>query len=234
MSKLNTLSLLLIIGGEIILVLIFMLVLWPFAIVKPATFFLDMGITMFIFALLCLCMFDLTGSVERVARRTGGMGLRWKGAMLYSLLAAGAVVTSFLMPDVPFRWWILIHLVLLFVLGIFFLLGATVNKGINDYEERNEARKSGLNDLSTIVSLLEVECRMKSKHELVRSVEQIKEELRFVTPSTNAAALNLEGRLASNLQRVAEQVRLGIQDEKTMASTLSECLTIIEMRKKTY
>lgn len=230
-SSHKTIGILLVLGGLGVIVAVFFLLLDD--IQSRDIFYLNLIVSCLVYVLLVLRSNDIFGTVEQVAESGSGFGLKWRGLSLYAPLAVLAVALSFLL-HLGFALWLIVQIVLLLMFLGYQFIGAVASSNVNMAIEVVEERKTSLNETKSRVDALEMACRMKGQMSYIESIESVKEHLRYVTPSVNPSALELEDKLKSRIEKMTSQIELGVYNQELAQQDFKECLVIIEMRKKLY
>lgn len=231
MKKLQYLSLLFLLGGIGIIVAIFFLFLQEYQ--EPNLFYLNLIATCLVFAVNFVCGFDIFGTVENVAKVSSGYGLKWYGIWLYTPLAITLIICS-ICYEIGFNICLIGHLILLFILLGFFFLATVVHNNTNDVASKINARKAGLRDISLQADLLEIQCKLKSSMDYMDGINDIKEQIRYITASDNPLAIELETQIASKIRLLTSQIEHSSQTSDKIKAGFAECMSLIELRKKQY
>lgn len=228
MKKLQYFSLLFLLGGIGIIVAIFFLLLQKYQ--EPNLFYLNLIATCLVFAVNFICVFDIFGTVEDVAKVSSGYGLKWYGIWLYTPLAITLIICS-ICYEIGFNICLIVHLILLFILFGFFFLATVVHNNTNDVASKINARKAGLR---VQVDLLEIQCKLKSNMDYMDGINDIKEQIRYITASDNPLAIELETQIASKIRSLTSQIEHSSQTSDKIKAGFAECMSLIELRKKQY
>lgn len=230
-NKLGLLSVLFLLAGLGIIIAAFFLFLRNLQ--EENLFYLNMVATCFVFVTIFFRAFDIFGTASKVAASGSAYGLRWYGIRFYTPLALFLIILSILLKW-PFNPCLIGHLILLFILLMFFFLGAIAKKSVNESMEKIEARKNGLKKLSEQISYLEMQNQIHTNGAYQQDINLLKEGIRYITASNNPSAINLENKLFEKLRLITQQMEQASQPDDVIHSEFKECLTLIELRKKQY
>lgn len=179
-------------------------------------------------------LFPLIDRDNAAHREVGMMGIHFTVLRIYCL-AALCVMIGGIVCDVPFRYQLMGQLLLLLLL----LLGrvATLHSGekVERIYEKEQRIMEGKLSLQRIMDDLmeEVAGAKELAPEVVRSLQAVHEALRFLTPSADAEATELDFRFA----RTAQSIGVLLRDPKLNGSRIAdevERLTRILSKRKKY
>lgn len=195
-------------------------------------FYLNLVAACMVYLISFFTMFDVVGTVDEVGRRASGLGLRWMSDGLYLLFAIALIVVS-IIYELPFKVCLIIHIALL--LGYLFMVFVSSKIGTmtSSFEEKEKERKSGMDQIKASLTGLKLKCRMSSDQACLSMLDKIREELRFVSPSNDAAARMIEDQILGVLSLVDTMLASSGNEDKIKAE-LDKCLSLIDMRKKEY
>ena len=196
-------------------------------------FYLNMVATCLVYAVVFLRATDIFGSVDKVAQASSGYGLLWTGVWIYAPLAIGLIVCS-IVYGLDFKICLIGHLVLLFILLLFFFLGSVVKNNVNQVIGNIEARKVGLKEIATQIDMLEMHSKLSKGASYQEPIDKLKEGVRFITASDKPAAVALEGKLLEKIRLISSQIEHNSQPADVINAEFEECMSIIELRKNQY
>lgn len=196
-------------------------------------FYLNMIATCVVFSIVFLRAFDLSGSVDKVGKSGAGLGLKWSGVAFYTPLALALIICSIVL-GLSFKFCLIGHLLLLFILLIFFFLGSLAKNNANEVIGNIEARKSGLKEIASQIDLLEMYSKLGNGPSCQEAIDKLREEIRFITASDNPVAMSLENKLLERIRLISSQLEHSSQSADVLNAEFKECMSIIELRKKQY
>lgn len=119
------------------------------------------------------------------------------------------------------------------LLGLY--IAAIVNNNVERAGQRVERRGSCLQQINQQLRVLEVKCQQASTPQYLEQVSQLREAMKYVTPSDNALARDLEAQLYDQLSLVRSRLEQDWGDaQDTIAERLRNCLELAQQRKKQY
>ena len=197
-------------------------------------FYLNLVVTCLAYGALFLRSFDLLGSIERVGRSSASYGIWWATTRIYLLLSLGYVICSIYF-EWSFKWCLVVQIVFFFLMLLGLYIGAIVNSNVERAGQRVERRGSCLQQINQQLRILEVKCQQVGTPQYLEQLSQLKEEMKYVTPSEDALARDLEAQLYDQLRLVGSHLEQGWEDaQDTIAERLRNCLELIQLRKKRY
>lgn len=224
-------SSLFLVGGIGIIIAIFFLFLKDCQ--EEKLFYLNLVVSCLIYSVIFIRSFDIFGTVEQVAASSSGYGIKWYGVWFYTPIAIALVIASIIL-EWQFDYCLIGHLILLFILFMFFFLGSITKKNVNEVMGNIEARKSGLKDIANQLSLLEMNCKMSNGTEYLDSVNSLREAVRYITASDSQMAKTLEEKLSLKIQLIASQVEHSSQPADVINAEFKDCMSLVELRKNQY
>lgn len=196
-------------------------------------FYLNLVASCIIYIFIFFRSFDIFGTVGQVGSSGSGYGIKWYGLWFYTPIAV-ALVTASIILEWQFNFCLIGHLILLFFLFMFFFLGRITKKNVNEVIGNIESRKSGLNDIATQISLLEMNCKMGESSAYLENVNSLREAVRFITASDSPMARTLEKKISTKIQLIATQVEHSSQPNDVIKAEFKECMSLVELRKNQY
>lgn len=223
-------SALFLLGGAALIIAVFLLFLKD--VQAADLLYLNMTACCLAYIITFVSAFDLLGPVDKVKKGAPGYGLRWAATWMYLISVTATVVLS-IPIGLGFNLYLILHIVYLFFFLLTTAMSVAIAHTVNAREAKEEARKSGLKEIQARVSMLEAECAMNAAH-LSPKVEEIKEEMRYVTASDSPAAGALEAKLIRQIALVTVKLESPTTDSAAVEQGLDACLKLIELRKKQY
>lgn len=196
-------------------------------------FYLNTVATCLVCTIVFLRVFDILGPVDKVAGSGSGYGLKWYGVWFYTPIALALIVCSIVF-GLSFDFCLIGHLVLLFILLLFFFLGSLVKNNVNEVIGNIEARKSGLKEIAAQIDLLEMQSKLSKGASYQEAIDKLRENVRFITASDKSAAVAFENKLIEKIRLIASQIEHNSQPEEVIRAEFEECMSIIALRKNQY
>ncbi len=186
-----------------------------------------------VYLLIYSMLFNLFGLVSaRDESSTVGVGAMMYGAVLYSVVALGLVVCSY-----TIIWDIWLYSILqacdLFVLLIFVVISSLSIRNVTQNMNQVQGRKSSLNGIMAQLDNLYMDVKTtQSKSRRVQIVEQIKEQVRFITYSNSPEAMAIELQISNIINDMTFIPCASSDDDKQWGKAVNKCLALIELRKQ--
>lgn len=194
-------------------------------------FYLSLIASCIVYLLVILRATDIFASVGAVARKGSGYGFFWTGMWIYVPLAVVTIIVT-LIGIMGFNLALMVHLILLFGLLGMFLLGYLTQGNVNSVMQAIDARNSGLKNINSQLSLLEIALKTHSRDNFTETLEEIQDGVRMITASDNPAAIDLEGCLYSKLMLMTDNVNGSVTEDEVLRKDFEECMALISLRKK--
>lgn len=196
-------------------------------------FYLNLVVSNLVYGVIFLRATDIFGTLGKVSESGSGFGLKWYAVWTYVPLAVILIVLSIII-EWPFKFCLVGHLILLFLLLLQFFLGSLAKSNVNESKEKVEARKSGLREINSRLALLEIACQTGKGVMFMDNVSDLKDSIRFVTASDDVLARSLEDRIISTITLITNQIECSSQSAEVIKTEFDECIHLIELRKKQY
>ncbi len=196
-------------------------------------FYLNLVAACLVYGVMFLRSADIFRTVDKVGESGSGFGLKWYAVWTYVPLAVILIVLSIIL-EWSFRFCLVGHLVLLFLLLLQFFMGTLAKSNVKESMEKVEARKSGLREISSRLAQLEIACQTSGGIVFLENVSDLKENIRFVTASDDVVARSLEDKIISMITLITSQIEHSSRSEEDIKTEFEECIHLIELRKKQY
>ncbi len=216
--------------GEAIIAVAFFWLLMPLVLVSKGLFVLNLIVSMFVFAVSFFRVGSLSGSISAYSLKDAGNGVFAYGVYVYDLAAIGTVIASFVMKmHLPLA--VVIQLVLFFILCGAYFSSIYSNENANKVLTAIENNKTGLRTIAN--QLQEIDLNISAKYDQSRPQwESLKENIGYITASTNQLAISLEGQLQEKLSGIKARLLTDDYAANNFLSDISDCNRLVESRKK--
>jgi len=153
------LSSLLLVAGLIIIIVGYYIFLYSYYTDNALErFYLSLIATCVVYLVVAFRSLDIFGAVKSVSEKSPGYGLYWAGVWIYVPLAIVVIVLT-LIRVISFKFALIAHLILLFVLFSFFLLGKisqeNTKSAMTNIENRKESSQGDIRTTFFIGSCFE-------------------------------------------------------------------------------
>ncbi len=198
-------------------------------------FWLNLVLACFIYFLNFVTIFGLLGIYLDFNHQIAGLGIRLISVRLYSLFSIALAVFCYTYP-VDFKYQLYLQLLTLFFLAIaYFLSQISTDKAISVALEQENLSKGKQEILSLISQMEMLFTKDPTKWlDFKMRIEILKEEVRYLSPSNNSFAIELDQQMVTELNKLYELLRDGGDDEKVANLHLLRCKELTKQRKKTY
>lgn len=197
---------------------------------------LNLSVSLLIYALFFMdVLIPWVDWKDKSKRSIGSIGLRWAVTWGYATLAIGTMLACNLLFDIVFSVQLILHGIFLIVL----ILGLTGTLHASDkvaaVYEREETLQAGVKDMRQCVSVLEqqmYDCpRLASS--IPEKIKQLKEELRYLSPSDNSEAAALEQQFVRMIREIGMEMNTHPDNDRILA-LLDKAEYILKNRKSIY
>jgi len=173
---------------------------------------------------------------EKSHSSVGSLGIKWIFVTIYAILAIGAMLILNTINPLGFSGQIIVQGIILFILllGIYFSVYAS-NKVHEVYNEEQQNRdriedmKKATNDVR-----LRMDQIVGMQSEVITRVKSLFDNMRFISPSNNNDAIDLETNYLNEIKAVYDCLfEIPINYEKII-ERITKCEQIYYERKKVY
>jgi len=173
---------------------------------------------------------------DKSQKQIGSLGVSWKVIWFYSFFAITAMIMCNIALSFPFLVQLIIHGVLLFFLLLGVYLSIQSSDKVKDVYIQETANRSGINEMKTAVR------RMKDRmnevadlpEEFINRINTLEENLRFISPSDNEDAHDLEHSFSQTISDITFSISNFSMNKETIESNLKKLERIYQNRKQIY
>lgn len=196
-------------------------------------FYLNLAAVSLSYILIFINAFNLTKQVSKSEHSPAGLGALIKGLSFYVVAVVFAVICSY-----AFKWSLplalVIHAILLFVLLLYVIFARVSVSNVTSAMEEIEERKSSLNIVKAQLDSLELEVKVGiNSDKYSPMIDTIREDIRYITPSSSEAAQNLEERIAVEFRTMSMVARGTDEDShRRWLAAANSVNALIKLRKQ--
>ncbi|MFM7683777.1 MAG: hypothetical protein ACKO7P_13710, partial [Bacteroidota bacterium] len=141
---------------------------------------------------------------DKAQKQIGSIGLRWFFTYLYIALAIAAMVIFNTMKPIHFINQILIHGILFFVvlLGLFLAFSSSDKVREVYFEEKQNRDRTDEMKKATKELQLKLDAMNNIPPEIISRINELQENLRYLSPSNNNEALVLESKFVEEVNKL--------------------------------
>lgn len=166
--------------------------------------------------------------------RIGSVGLRWFFTIFYSITAVGIMLTYNIYKPIDFFDQVIIHSILVFflALGLFFSISASQKvKNVFDGEDRARRILEEMKN-ETISVLRKTEQRNDMPDDIIIRIKSLSENIRFISPSNDIKAYELEKKYVNDIQDLDKMLFNAPLNIDKISEVLRKCETTYNTRKQ--
>jgi hypothetical protein len=173
---------------------------------------------------------------DKSQKETGAIGISWFAVWFYAIAAVGVMLAANLAYELSFTVQLLIHCGLLFFLVLWLLLSRHSAGKVAEIYHEQTANRNGI--LAMRKAMLALKDKISDTAGLpdnfVQKVNSLEENLRFISPTENNEAHDLE----NSFVKTIESIRFALQNYSLNAeqieSNLKKCERLYQNRKNIY
>jgi hypothetical protein len=173
---------------------------------------------------------------DKTQKQVGKLGISWLVTDIYTIVSVGFMLIANLAYELAFPTQLLVHCGLLFFLFLWLLFSHySADKVAEVYHEQTANHNGILEMKKAIIALKDKIIETKDlPNNFVQKVNSLEESLRFISPTENSEAHELE----NSFVKVIESIRFAIQDYSLNAeqidNNLKKCERIYRNRKNIH
>jgi hypothetical protein len=155
---------------------------------------------------------------------------------LYAILAAAAMITSYIVPNLSFTTQLLAQGALIFMLLLGFFATIRSSDRIGEIYQQESARRSGIIEMEKATSSLQN--KMNEVSELpgffITRINTLRENIRFISPANNQEAYQLDRLFTKTIIDIELAISNFKMNEKAIEAHLANCERIYHQRKRIH
>ena len=198
-------------------------------------FWLDLSTVCLVFLVNYVTEFGLFGFYFDFNKQVGGLGIRLAYIRLYSFLAIAIILIGYF-AQINFRYQLFFQLLAAFILLLgYFFSQLSSRKAISVHAEQDINIK-GKDEILRALNQFEIlltEDSSKWAGEK-QKINFLKEDARYLSPSNNQSATDLDSEIANTIQQAYIIARDKNEGGIEIFSLLNKCEELLKLRKSTY
>ena len=202
---------------------------------RSDVFWLDLATVCVVFMISSLTELGLFGINFDFEKQMGGLGIRLAYIRLYSFLAIAIIAIGYF-GEIHFRYQLFFQLFAAFILLVgFFFTHLSSSKAVSVQAEQDMERK-GKDEILRALNQFEILFTGNStKWEGEKQkINFLKENVRYLSPSNNQSAADIDSEIASIIQQAYAKARETNEGGTEIVSLLNKCEELLKLRKNTY
>lgn len=173
---------------------------------------------------------------NKAQKQIGSLGLRWFFTYLYIALAIGAMVIFNTVKPIHFTNQILIHGILFFVvlLGLFLAFSSSDKVREVYYEEKQNRDRIDEMKKATKELQLKLDAMNNIPTEITSRINELQENLRYLSPSNNSDAIVLESKFLDDVRSLHYCFLDNPINMEAIISNIKNCERTYNERKQVF
>jgi len=198
-------------------------------------FWLDLSVACLVFIVTTFTELGLFGINFDFEKQIGGLGIRLAYIRMYSFLAIAIIIVGYL-AEAHFRYQLFFQLAAAFLLLLgYFFSHLSSGKAVSVQAEQDMERKGKdqiLNAISQFEILITTNTAKFGAEK--QKIDTIKETVRYLSPTNNQSASNLDSEIADTIQQAYSVAKNNNDGRTEVFSLLNKCEELLKLRKNTY
>lgn len=173
---------------------------------------------------------------DKAQKQIGSIGLRWFFTYLYIALAIAAMVIFNTVKPIHFTNQILIHGILFFVvlLGLFLAFSSSDKVREVYFEEKQNRDRIDEMKKATKELQLKLDAMNNIPPEIISRINELQENLRYLSPSNNNEALVLESKFVEEVNKLSNCFSDNPLNMEVVISNIKNCERTYKERKQVF
>lgn len=195
---------------------------------------LDGGVLMCVYSLFIYVYGGLYYDSDEFARDVPAVGVRIPALWLYATLALLGVVGGFA-AAVSFSWQTLYQMCFLLLMIAGLLLGKASTERLHQVANNSQRLQQSKESLVSAAQQLRISAVTNTELDsnLKTGINKLSERIGYISPSTTAAAKELEDSLKISIERLRDLLNSG-ETQEVFAAELEKAQTVLSQRLITY
>ena len=198
-------------------------------------FWLDLVTVCLVFIVSSLTELGLFGINFDLEKQVGGLGICIAYIRAYSFLAVAIIAIGYF-GEIHFRYQLFFQLFAAFILLIgYYFSNLSSGKAVSVQAEQDLERKGKEEIISALnqFEILFTENSAKWESEK-QKIDLLKENVRYLTPSNNQSAADIDSEIANTIQKAYAKTREKNEGGAEIFYLLNKCEELLKLRKTTY
>lgn len=184
----------------------------------------------------CLVFVDLIfpwiNLKDKTQKHIGSIGLRWVFTFFYLILAIGVMVFFNTVKPIDFTNQVIIHGVLFFLLLLGLFMAFSSSDKVREVCFEEKQNRNRIDEMKKVTKELQLKLDAMNNIpiEIINRINELQENLRYLSPSNNSDALVLENKFVEEVRILSNcfsndplNIELVISNLKKCESTYKEC-----------
>ncbi|HIZ87003.1 MAG TPA: hypothetical protein IAC03_02450 [Candidatus Coprenecus pullistercoris] len=188
----------------------------------------------------CLCFVDVLfpwiRQKDASGRQVGSLGLRWTVTGLYALSAICAMLILNKAMDAAFLTQLIVHAILIFLLILGFVAVFQSSGKVAEVHSVQTGQRQGVTEMGHAVTALEealYDCPGVPQ-DLIDKVRELKESIRYISPSNNPEACGQERQFVETIEQAAGRLYDFEHNREDVERAVIKAGRILRSRKEAY
>jgi hypothetical protein len=234
MNSNKTLTVLLMLAGEALIIICFLF----FGQNLPSGILtLNIVVTTVIYALFFLdILFPMVDFNDKSHKTIGSLGLRWFFTSIYTIAAIAAMIIFNTVKPIDLNSQILIHAILFFLLAFGIYTAVSSSQMVHDVFIEESQNRDHIDEMKKATKnvLLKLEQMKDVPSDVNSRISALYENLRFISPSDNKAAFELESAFVNQMNNLLNCLFDIPFNYEKIIENIERCESSYKERKQIY
>jgi hypothetical protein len=202
---------------------------------RNSVFWLDLVVACVVFSITSVTEFGLIAVNSNFNKQIGGLGIRLSYIRLYSLLAIAIIVTGYF-AKVLFNYQLFFQLAAAFILLLGYFFSHLSSSHTDSVQAEQDTERKGKEGIIKAINQFEMFISKDSnKFDAEKQkIDTIKETLRYLSPTNNSSASELDAEITSTIQQACSVAKNSADGRTEIFLLLNRCEELLKLRKNTY
>lgn len=173
---------------------------------------------------------------DKAQKKVGSLGIRWFFTSIYIIGAVAVMIMGNVVANWALSVQIIAHAILLFILILGLIIAFSSSDKVNEVYEQEKQNRSGVTELKTAIrSLKDIMNDIQNLPDSFKvRINSLEDNLRYLSPTNNTEACDLERTLISTINDIAFAVSNYTLNEQAIEANLKKAERAYQNRKAIY
>jgi len=234
MNKKQVFSIFLALFGEVILIFSF---LYLGKNLKSEILLLNIIVSTLIYSLV---FFDLAfpwiNLKDKSQKQIGSLGIRWYFTFLYVVISIGCMIYFNSIRPIEFMNQIIVYSIINFLLLLGVFMGFSSSEKVQEVFTEEKQNRDRLDDMKKATKGLQLKLDAMNNvpMEIINRINELQENLRYLSPSNNNDAIVLEGKFVEELSILSNSFDDSPINMEKVISNIKNCERTYKERKQVF
>jgi hypothetical protein len=172
---------------------------------------------------------------DKSQKQIGSIGLRWFFTFFYVILAIGVVIVFNSVKPIDYTNQIIIHGILFFFLLLGMYMAFSSSDKVSEGYEEEKQNRDRIDEMKKATKELQLKLdAMNIPTEIVTRINELQENLRYLSPSNSKVAIGLENKFIEEMRALSSFFADNPLNIEKIISNIKNCERTYKERKQVF